>query len=115
MSNQQVEAIDRNIKAAKVSVDLGTALERLRGNADFKKVIIDGYFSKEAVRLVHLKSAPDMQVPERQRSILAQIDSIGALSAYLSLLIHEAAMAGKQIASDEEAREELLAEDLIND
>ena len=110
MTNQAIQAIDRNIKEAKATLEIGNALERLRGNKDFKKIVMEGYFRDEAVRLVHLKSDPSMQTPEYQKSIITQMDAIGALNQYFTTLVHQAGLAAKSIASDEEALEELLAE-----
>lgn len=114
MSQEQIESIERSIKQAKVIVDFGDAIERLRSNKDFKKVFSEGYFQQEAIRLVHLKADPSMQTPASQESIIAQMDAIGAVSQYLTIGLQLAVMAGKQIASDEETREEIIAEELIN-
>lgn len=109
--SDQIQAIESSIQRAKKEVDLGDALERLRNHRDFKKVILEDYFEKEAVRLVHLKSDPCMQKPEMQQSILAQMDAIGAFSQFLNTLLRRAELARKSILSDEEMREELLAEE----
>lgn len=110
MSNQQIQEIELNIVQAKKMVDLGGALERLRGNKDFKKVIQEGYFEKEAVRLVHLKADPSMQTPERQQSIVSQMDAIGTLNQYFGSVFHQARLAAKAIDADEETLAELNAE-----
>jgi len=114
MSNATIQAIEENIKQARRLVDVGDALERLKNNRDFKKVMIEGYFEQEAVRLVHLKSDQNVQSPDMQKSINAQIDAIGAVSQYFSTILHKASVARKAIASDEEAREEILEEELNN-
>ena len=115
MSNEIVEAIERSIKQARVAVEESNALERLRNNKDFKKVILDNYFKEEAVRLVHLKADPSMQSVDSQKSIVAQMDAIGAVSQFLTHILQRGALATKQIASDEATRDEILAEDLNND
>jgi hypothetical protein len=114
MSNSPIQAIEENIKQAKKIVEVGEALGRLQNNRDFKRVVIEGYFEQEAIRLVHLKSDPNLQSPDSQKSILAQIDAIGAVSQYFSTVLHKASIARKAIASDEEARDEILAEELNN-
>jgi hypothetical protein len=111
MSNKTVQAIEENIRQAKVIVGVGESLERLRENRDFKTVILDGYFKDEAVRLVHLKASPNMQSPDMQKSIVAQMDAIGSLSQYFTAVFQQASIASKAIASDEEARDEILAEE----
>lgn len=115
MSNDTIQAIEENIKRARKLVEVGDALERLKNNRDFKKVMIEGYFEQEAIRLVHLKSDPNVQSPEMQKSIMSQIDAIGAISQYFSTVMHKSSIASKAIASDEEARDELLEEELSHD
>lgn len=115
MSNETLQAIEDNIREARKIADVGDALERLRSNRDFKKVIMEGYFEKEAIRLVHLRADPNMQTPEKQAAIVTQMDAIGSLSQFFNTVLHKAAMARKAIASDEETRDEILAEELSND
>jgi len=110
MTHQTIQAIEENIRQAKVIAGAGESLERLRSNRDFKVVILDGYFKEEAIRLVHLKAEPAMQSPEMQKSIIAQMDAIGSLGQYFTAVIQKASIANKAIVSDEEARDEILAE-----
>lgn len=107
--SDQLHEIELNIKQAQKIVEQGNALERLRNNNDFKKVIMEGYFEQEAIRLVHLKADQNMQDVERQKSILNQIDAIGSLNQYFQTVFHRSSLASKAIAADEETREELLA------
>lgn len=109
----QIKALDRNIKEAKQFLDMGVALERLQANKDFRAVIKSGYFEQEAIRLVHLKAAPDMQTAEKQADIVRQMDAIGALNQYFQTVFYKAEMADKNIEADELTREELLAEALV--
>jgi TolA-binding protein len=110
MSNQ-IKAIEANIKAARKLADLGDALERLKSNKDFRTVILEGYFEKEAIRLVQAKSNPAYQSPEMQQSIITQIDAIGNLNMFFTTLLQQADMARKTIAQDEAEIEELAAEE----
>jgi len=114
MSNEQVQAIEKSIRNAKKAIDIGAAVERLRNNRDFKAVILDGYLEQEAIRLVHVKAAPEFQSPERQAAVMRDIDSIGALSGYLNNLISFSAMASKQLDSDQEELVHLAEEELNN-
>ena len=111
MSQDAVAEIEKNIKLAKERVDLGDSLERLRNNRDFKKVIQEGFFCDEAVRLVQLKADPAFQTAERQESIVKQIDAIGAQNQYFQMIYQMAHLARKAIESDQETLEEVLAED----
>lgn len=109
MSQDLVQQIDANIAESRKIVELSKALDRLSMNKDFKEVITDGYLTKEAVRLVHLKAAPQMQTPDRQAAINNSIDAIGGLLEYFRTVRFNAQVALKAIESDEETREELLA------
>lgn len=108
--SDQIKEIEENIKAARKLVELGEALERLKSNRDFKAVVMSGYFEKEAIRLVQAKANPAMQSAEVQKSILTQIDSIGNLNVYFTVLAQQAAMARKSIEQDEAAIEEMREE-----
>lgn len=112
MTNSTVQAIEENIREARKIVEVGNALERLMNNRDFKTVVKEGYFEQEAIRLVHLKSDQNFQSPEMQKSILNQIDAIGAVHQFFQTTSRKANLALKAIEADEEARDELLAEEL---
>lgn len=114
MSNDTVREIEKNIRRAKEVVEFGNALGRLRGNKDFKTVILSGYFEQEAIRLVHLKGDQNMQSQESQLSIVSQMNAISALSQYFNTTFHKAMLASKTVDSDQEALEELAAEELNN-
>lgn len=114
MSNEAIQEIELNISRAKELVDLGNSLERLLQNKDFKEVVKKGYFEKEAIRLVHLKSDPNMQTAEKQQSILDQMNAIGSLNQYFRTVMFQAAQAIKAIDADEDTIAELLEEEMNN-
>jgi len=111
MSNA-LHQIELSIEEARKLISLGDSLERLRSNRDFKKLINDGYFDQEAIRLVHLKSDPNMQSADSQKAIISQMDSIGSFKQFLQTVAFKSNMAAKAIEADEQTREELLAEGL---
>jgi hypothetical protein len=106
----EIERLEHSTHKAKEHLDLGNALERLLNNRDFKAVIQHGYFEQEAIRLVHLKADPAMDRPDKQANILRDIDSIGALSGYLSEIERRADLAKREIADNELMLEELRSE-----
>jgi hypothetical protein len=114
MSTEQLAAIDRSIQRAKSTASFGDAITRLRASREYREVIEEGYFAKEAVRLVHLKADPAMQTPDAQKSIIQQIDAIGAFAQFLTVQLQMAAIARKEITAGEEAREEILSEEANN-
>ena len=108
--SDQIAQLERNISQAKELADLGTSLERLRNNRDFKKVIGEGYFEQEAIRLVHLMSDSNMQSPEIQQSIHKQMIAVGMFREFLETLTTRANMARRAVEADEATRDEILAE-----
>jgi hypothetical protein len=111
MSRTEYEDIELDIKEAKKLTENGKALERLRNNRDFKRVVIDGYLTDEAVRLVHLKSDANMQDANSQSSITKQIEGIGSLVNYFNVVHHTSMLAEKAIESSEEVLEALRTEE----
>lgn len=112
MSSTLLNQVEQSIIHHKKLVELGDALERLKSNRDFRKLILEGYFEKEAIRLVHFKASPQAQSDEMQKAVELQMNAIGALSQYFNTIRVQADMARKSIEQDEATREELLAEGL---
>lgn len=104
--------IEESIAHNKEIVGKSNALERLKSNPDFRKVVSDGYLKEEAIRLVLLKGDQNMQRPERQTAIQADIDAIGRFAQYLHSISQFGAMAASSLAEDEATREEMAAEEL---
>jgi len=110
MSDADLETIDISIKQAKENVALKRSLLRLQENPDFDKLMINGYFENEAVRLVLLRADPSQQDEAAQATINKQLDSIGFLRQYFIAVNQIGAMAEKAIQDDERTREDILAE-----
>lgn len=110
MSDITVEALDESIREHQKLVDFGQAIERLRKNTDFKKVVVDGYLKNEALRVVHLKADPNFQTPERRATLERQLDAIAFFGDYLNTQMIFAERAVRQITDAERTREEILAE-----
>jgi len=109
MSKQEeVNEIELHMERAQEYIKEADALRRLRTNADFKAVVEQGYFEKNAVRLVGLKASPHMQTPEKQAGLLRAIDAIGELQQHFNAVFMMAAEAETAVA---ESREELAAMD----
>lgn len=111
MTQDTVRQIEEGIQRDKQHIELDKALQRLESNRDFKLIIREGYLEKEAIRLVHLKGDPAMGTPDRQLSVVSQIDAIGRLAEYLRGVMRNASLALKSIESAEAVRDELLAEE----
>ncbi len=105
MSESVVRDIERAIEKDKSKLDAGKALERLHRNPDFKKLIVEGYMTAEAVRLVHAKADPACQTPDKQASVIRDIDSIGSFSGYLRTVEQLARTAASAIQANEQELE----------
>lgn len=112
MIQLQIAALEQGIETKKHQVALNNALERLMSNKDFKKVVLDGYFTGEAVRLVSLKADYSQRAPDAQAAIIRDIDAIGSLQKYFRLIETTAEQAASSIKDDEQTVEELNAEAL---
>lgn len=110
-TENQLNQLERDAKALKAQIDLGNALDKLRSNRDFNKVITEGYLKDEAIRLVHLKGDPAVQSAASQASIIRDIDAIGALASFFALIQRNSDIARKQMVDLDEERTELLKGD----
>lgn len=110
--SESIQAIEKSIQQARELVEVGKALERLRSNRDFKKIMVDGYLEQECIRLVLLKADSNMQSVEKQASIVKQMDAIGMLNQYFDTVRVKASIAEKSLDADEQERELLIAEAL---
>lgn len=105
-----IQEIEMDIKEAKEVINLGKSVEKLRKNRDFIKVVEERYLKEEAVRLVHLKSAPAMQTPERQAHIDSDIRAIGSFAQFLDMICVMAERAEASLEEHERELEELREE-----
>lgn len=111
MSENIIKELEDNISRAKELVNIGKSIDRLRNNPDFREVVMKGYFEREAIRLVHLKSDPNMQTPDRQASIITQMDAIGNFKSYLDIGLTMADRALQAIDADTATITEILEGD----
>lgn len=107
----QLAQLDREEKQAKYDKGMAESLERLYSNRDFKRLVLDGYFKDEAVRLVQLKATPSMQNPQSQASIIQQIDAIGSFQQFLTIVGQQGNLAERFLDSVEDTRSFITSED----
>ncbi|QPG06973.1 hypothetical protein IT774_07670 [Salinimonas marina] len=114
MSNEvdnEIREIELNQKEAKSMVDDRKAVQRLLSNRDFKRVVTSGYFEKEAVRLVHLKSDANWQSDEAQKVIENQMTGIGTFQQYLDAVVALGGHAAQAVEDADAALEDLRSSD----
>lgn len=111
MSNEQdLNQIELSIADAKKLIKRRASLQKLFNNKDFKDIILEGYLKDEAVRLVQLKSDPNMETDERQKQVLIAIDGIGALYQHFQTIKYFGLQAEKDLLAHEEAADEVNRE-----
>jgi len=110
--NDQIREIEIHIEQAKKDVEYGNTLDRLRKNKDFIEIVEEGFFRNEAERVCALKASPHIQGDGEQAQIDNIIISIGGFREYLRTINQLRSMALQAIADDEQARDEILLEEL---
>jgi hypothetical protein len=103
----QLAEIEISLEQAKDVVAAGLALQRLYANQDFIKVIADGYFKDEALRLVYLKGDSVLD-PEAMKDVDNQITAIGLLRTYFRKVMGQAQQAQQAIQDMQDMQHEIL-------
>jgi len=104
MSNQN-ESVELETTEIEHYVDMGQALDRLRNNEDFNKVILDGYFKDKAADSVSLLSLPVIKKRGERGDIMEDLVAISNLQFFFMTIdqMHQAAV--EPILSDNEEAE----------
>ncbi len=110
INNAEIQ-IELSIDQAKEFMDKSEALKRLERNDDFKKLILEGYLEKEAVRLVGLLMDSEMQGDLEKDLINKELFGISSLRLFLRNVHLIAAQMQNQVARSEEVLEELRNQD----
>lgn len=76
-------------------VEMKQSLDRLRENADFKKVILEGYFKDRAVNGVSMLSAPSSD-SVKKKELLDEMMAISNLVWYFKMLDHMGSISGEE-------------------
>lgn len=109
MSNMQ--AIELDINEAKRRIELGNALNRLKGNSDFNMLIGHHYFIEHAARTTSLLASPSMQSPQNQALLFGDLRAISELQQFLNMITVEANKCVEALSEMEEARDLIAAGD----
>ena len=109
-TEEQLQELDDNMNDAKQFIDIKDSTLKLFKNREFKKVVLDYYFKEEAARLVMAKASNLND--EQQKLIDNMIYGIGALSNFFDSVLTRGLQAEQAYKDDENARTEILQEDL---
>jgi len=109
-TNSNIEQIEVSMEHAKATIAKLSSMRKLNDNKDFQDIVLDGYFVKEASRLVLLKADLAMQGEEEQKQIDNSINAIGYVRQYFNTIIQMGLMAERALVADQETHSELLNE-----
>ena len=104
MNDVTIEQLDNIVKAAKVNVELHEAIERLKDNPDFQRIILKGFLTEHALNLVVEKAKHSNRGELDQQYINNQLMGVGVLSEYFSSIRVLANSANEAIASADAER-----------
>lgn len=110
-NEQQIKEIEIGKKDAQKLVDAASSVDKLMKNRDFNRVILEGYFKEEPVRLTGLLADPEFQSPEAQKEIIDSLRSISLLRQYLNTRAFIGDQAKAAIDDMDNVIEELHAEE----
>ena len=109
-TEEQLQELEDNINDAKHFIDIKDSTIKLFKNKEFKKVVLDYYFKEEASRLVMAKAS---SLNSEQKDLIDNmIYGIGALSNFFDSVLTRGMQAEQALRDDENARTEILQEDL---
>lgn len=108
-----LQALDLEIQNSKDSLKVAQALERLSKNKDYNLVIGQVYLTDEVLRLNSLMASPEYE--GKQEGIIARLNAISHFGQFLHFMRLQADALDKSIKVLEDAREELVQEELEND
>lgn len=109
MSEQEMNQMEITIAQAKEMVAARDAALKLKTNREFKKVILEGYFREEAVRLTSMLADPG--AANFQDAIIADLRAISGLQVYLHNLMLQGDTAERSIAENESELETMRGEE----
>jgi len=109
-TDQELQDLEDSMNDAKHFIDIKESTVKLFKNKEFKKVVLDYYFKEEAARLVMAKASS--LTPEQKNLIDNMIYGIGALSNFFDSVLTRGMQAEQALKEDENARTEILQEDL---
>jgi|JI9StandDraft_2_1071091.scaffolds.fasta_scaffold05826_5 hypothetical protein len=105
----EIQQLEQQLETADYLIKRKDAAIRLSNNKDFKRLVIDEYFTAEAARLIMASGDPNLT--EQQRAdFVAMGQACGHFKRYLSAIVREATMAERDVPNIEETLAELRAE-----
>lgn len=111
MTEQEQKAelaiIDGRIAELQAQIDLGSAIERLHENEDFKAVFETAYFTAEADRLFNLLTNPSFFKRDQMQNTMDRLGAIRSVKEFFMVKLQEAQAAPDQIDTENEYRSQI--------
>jgi uncharacterized protein (UPF0264 family) len=102
---EEQNAIELETVAIDHHLEMGEALNRLRDNPDFKKVILDGYCNQKALASVSLLAVPQVKKAGERTDVMEDLISISNLQFFFSQVDNFYEGAKNPVLSDDEEAE----------
>lgn len=103
-----IQDLEAQIKNAEELLANRNMALKLGDNHEFRKLILDEYFVKEAARLVQLSTDPSLD-KDQQADALAMAQATGHVKRYLSMIVQMGAHAERDLPDAKQTLEELRA------
>jgi hypothetical protein len=97
ISQENIQQINITIEELETSINKAETLRQLQENPLFKEIILEGYMEDNAIRLVHLKGASQMQDKVQQKGLDNQIMGIACLGEHFRAIYAMASLAEKRL------------------
>jgi len=108
-----IEQIELSLSDAKEMVARRDSVLKLKSNREFRKIILDGYFKEEAIRLTALTASPEME--KYRAEIFMSIQAISVLQGFFQTTLQLGDVAAANIAEYEGELEVLREEQVAGD
>ena len=113
---QELADIDARIALLKENLSMANDLESLHEDPRFQKVILGGYFDKEAERIFGLLVDPTHHLKrDVMETLMDKLTAIRSVKQYFGMIMTNGAMASEQIEEEEEFRKQFNAQESIID
>ena len=101
-----IQELELSARDAQAMVERSEKVRALIENPIFKEIVVDGYFTQEAARLVHLMSDPN--IPEKARDMIVRdLNGPPAFNRYLQTQMQLGHQAQEALAQAREMIAEL--------
>ena len=111
MSNPEQEAVELETIEINHHLNMGEALNRLRNNPDFQKLILEGYLKAKVLSSVSLLSVPQIADNGKRPGVMEDLVSASNLQYFFEMVDNFYEGAKAPVLSDEEEAELEAAND----